>query len=126
MKKYFAILLLVQLLILCKYPLFAQNIEQLTVYFHKNYAQNDSYCISLNTNGDLTVLETNSRTCGNKKVNYEIVVNEKNNLEVDKKIGKTLAQKGVSDPLFTSKVLGQVISIIGQVVTNTYKPRKVN
>ncbi len=126
MKKYFISFLLIQLLICCKHPLCAQTTEHITVYFHKNYAHNESYCISLNTNGDLTVLETSGTGCGNKKVNYEVLINERNKAEANSRIGKLLAQKGVSDPIFTSKVVGQILSIIGQVVTKTYKPQKIN
>lgn len=126
MKRHFALLVLF-IIFICFLPAFASaqvpDIAKLTLFIDFRDPKHKSYCITINTNTGLEVTEPVNNSCGKKNIDYFISAKDQN-FEARSKKEKILAGKIISDPVFVGKVTMQVVSVIGQVLSGNFKPRK--
>ena len=110
------------------FPSYAQNINGNEVTLYADYIDGSkkSYCVILDSNANIRILETTNGTCGGKSIDYKVQVSVQKISSQNSSTNKLLKKETFLDPFFISRLSTQVLYITSQYLSGNFKPEKAN
>lgn len=102
-----------------------EYVNDITFYINFKDPNKKPYCVNVDIESMIKVTEPTYKSCGNKVIDYEIVVEQNNKYSIVPITNKVLKEKSFTDPIFALKVGSQVTFIFFQMFTGNFKPEKV-
>lgn len=104
---------------------YAQNIDEITLYGDITDGSKKSYCVTVDTDANIKILESTTGSCRNKSIDYRVQVQVQKTTSKNPATNRLLKKETFYDPVFISKLTGQAIYIISQYLTGNLKPEKI-
>jgi len=102
-----------------------EYVNDITFYIDFKDISKKPYCINVDISSMLTVTEPVYKSCGNKAIDYEVVVEKDNKYSILPITNRVLKEQSFTDPIFALKIGLQATGLLFQMVTGNFKPQKV-
>ena len=100
--------------------------NELTFYMHFKEPNRKSYCATININADVMLLEAVNSSCGNKPIDYEVIIEKDNSYQLESITNKLFEKQSFTDPLFAARISANILGLTAQAVVGTLKIEKAN